>query len=101
MKPTDVTCVRIYLTEAEGKLEPLLECLHDDQKVLGVTVYRGISGFGKHGRMHSSSLLDISLNLPLVIEFFDTPEKTTSIIEYLYTQVEPGHIVSWPATVYV
>ena len=66
-----------------------------------MTVYRGISGFGKHGRMHSSSLLDISLNLPLVIEFFDTPEKTVSIIEYLYTRLDPGHIVSWPATVYV
>lgn len=101
MKSVDVTCVRVYLTEAEGKLERLLECLHDDQKVLGVTVYRGISGFGKHGRMHSSSLLDISLNLPLVIEFFDTPEKTASIIDYLYTRLDPGHIVSWPATVYV
>jgi PII-like signaling protein len=101
MKATDVTCVRVYLTEAEGKLEHLLECLHDDQKVLGVTVYRGISGFGRHGRMHSSSLLDISLNLPLVIEFFDAPEKTATIIEYLYTQLDPGHIVSWPATVYV
>ena len=101
MKEVDVICVRVYLTEAEGKLEHLLECLHDDQKVLGVTVYRGISGFGKHGRMHSSSLLDISLNLPLVIEFFDTPEKTTSIIKYLYTRLDPGHIVSWPATVYV
>jgi len=101
MKALDVTCVRVYLTEAEGKLEHLLECLHDDQKVLGVTVYRGISGFGKHGKMHSSSLLDISLNLPLVIEFFDTPEKTVSIVNYLYTKLDPGHIVSWPATVYV
>ena len=101
MKAMDVICVRVYLTEAEGKLETLLECLHDDQKVLGVTVYRGISGFGKHGRMHSSSLLDISLNLPLVIEFFDTPEKTAAIIKYLYTRLDPGHIISWPATVYV
>jgi len=101
MKELDVICVRVYLTEAEGKLEKLLECLHDDKKVMGVTVYRGISGFGKHGKMHSSSLLDISLNLPLVIEFFDTPEKTDSIIEFLYTKLDPGHIVSWPATLYV
>jgi PII-like signaling protein len=101
MKAVDVVCVRVYLTEAEGKLERILECLHDDKKVLGVTVYRGISGFGKHGHMHSSSLLDISLNLPLVIEFFDSPEKTASIIEFLYTRLDPGHIVSWPATVYV
>jgi len=101
MKALDVIFVHVYLTEAQGKLEKLLECLHDDKKVLGVTVYRGISGFGKHGTMHSSSLLDISLNLPLMIEFFDSPEKIESIIEFLYPKLDPGHIVSWPATVYV
>jgi PII-like signaling protein len=101
MKQLDVTCVRIYLSEGKGLLEELLECLHDDQQVHGVTVFRGISGFGKSGRMHSSSLLDMSLNLPLVIEFFDEPEKTAEILEYLSTRIEPGHIVSWPAKLIV
>jgi len=98
MNKTDVMFVRIYLTEGEGRLPALLARLHDDEKVKGVTVFRGISGFGKSGKVHSSTLLDMSLDLPLVIEFFDTTEKVDVILGHLYNDIEPGHIVSWPAT---
>ena len=101
MNKLDVIYVRVYLTEGEGSMEALLRCLHDEEKVQGVTVFRGISGFGKSGIMHSSSLLDMSLDLPLVIEFFDVPEKVNTILEHLRNKVEPGHIVSWPATLIV
>jgi len=101
MNKLDITCVRVYLTEGEGSMETLLRRLHDEEKVQGVTVFRGICGFGKSGTMHSSSLLDMSLDLPLVIEFFDVPEKVDSILEHLRKQIEPGHIVSWPATLIV
>ena len=101
MKTLDVMFVRIYLTEGEGNMQDLLKCLHDEEKVQGVTVFRGISGFGKSGKMHSSSLLDMSLDLPLVIEFFDVPQKVNDILEHIRTDIEPGHIVSWPATLVV
>jgi PII-like signaling protein len=101
MKTLDVTFVRIYLTEGEGLMESLLKRLHDEEQVHGVTVFRGISGFGKSGRMHSSSLLDMSLDLPLVIEFFDVPEKVATILEHIRKDVEPGHIVSWAGTLVV
>lgn len=97
MKMMDVTMVRIYLTEAQGQLNPLIKRLHDWEKVRGVTVFRGISGFGKAGTMHSSTLLDMSLDLPVVVEFFDEPEKVQTIMEHLSTTIEPGHIVSWSA----
>jgi PII-like signaling protein len=64
-------------------------------------VFRGISGFGKSGKMHSSSLLDMSLDLPLVIEFFDTQQKVNDILEHISKDIQPGHIVSWPATLVV
>jgi len=99
MKMTEVTLVRVYLTEADKRLEPLLFRLHDQEKVRGVTVFRGISGFGKSGAVHSSSLLDLSLDLPVVVEFFDTPEKVNAILEHLETIIEPGHLVSWNAQV--
>ena len=101
MNNLDVTCVRVYLTEGEGSMEALLRCLHDEEKVQGVTVFRGISGFGKSGKMHSSSLLDMSLDLPLVIEFFDVPEKVNNILEHLRNKFKPGHIVSWSATLVI
>lgn len=101
MKQTDVTFVRIYLTEAEGRMAGLLARLHDEEQVRGVTVFRGISGFGSSGKMHSSTLMDMSLDLPLVIEFFDSPEKVTAILAHMADDIGAGRIVSWPATLVV
>lgn len=98
MKSSPVTMVRVYLTEGNG-LKGLLKYLHDQSKVRGVTVFRGITGFGKSGTVHSSSLLDVSLDLPVVVEFFDVPEKAREILRHLNTLMEPGHIVTWPAEI--
>lgn len=61
MKTLEITLVRIYLTESEGRMEGLLKRLHDEEKVRGVTVFRGICGFGQSGKMHASSLLEMHL----------------------------------------
>jgi uncharacterized protein len=97
MNETEVTIVRIYSHEAKAHMQELLQYLHDESKVHGVTVFRGITGFGSSGEMHSSSLIDMSLDLPIVIEFFDETEKIASIVEHLNTIIKPGHIVYWPA----
>lgn len=99
MNGTDIIIVRVYLHEKEGRLNELLGYLHDESRVRGVTVFRGITGFGRSGEYHSSSLIDLSLDLPLVIEFFDSPDRIESILEHLNTLVEPGHIVYWSAKV--
>jgi len=101
MTSVEVTVVRVYLTEAEAHLQTLLKRLNDWGKVRGVTVFRGIAGFGQSGTIHSSSLIDLSLDLPVVIEFFDEPDKAGEMIDYLYQVVGPGHIVSWSATLNV
>ena len=62
MKTLDVRCVRVYLTEHD-KYQRLLARLHDVEKVRGVTVFRGISGFGKDGHIHSAQLIDTVLDL--------------------------------------
>ena len=49
--------------------------------------------------MHSSSLLDLSLNLPIVVEFFDEPAKVKRILSHLKDILPPGHVVSWSARV--
>ena len=97
MKTTEVTVVRIYLNEKEGQLDSLLRRLHDWEKVRGVTVFRGISGFGGSGELHTARLMDLSLNLPVVVEFFDAPDKVASIIEHIQTSIKPGHIIQWTA----
>ncbi|MCP4284587.1 MAG: DUF190 domain-containing protein [Gammaproteobacteria bacterium] len=99
MRLTEVTVVRIYVNEGQHQFQRLMELLHDQEKVAGVTAFRGIAGFGKSGRMHSSTLLDMSLDLPLILEFFDRPEKVESVLDQLNTFIAPGHIVSWSANV--
>ncbi len=99
MKQSDVIMVRVYLHEAKAHMPELLAYLHDETKVQGVTVFRGITGFGSSGEYHSTSLVDMSLDLPVVIEFFDEPAKIETIIEYLNTHIKPGHLVYWPAKV--
>ena len=66
MTPGEVTMVHIYLTEGDKLLNRLMQLLHDEEQVAGVTVFRGITGFGKKGHVHSSSLIDISLDLSLI-----------------------------------
>jgi PII-like signaling protein len=99
MNPSEVTVVRLYLTEGDHQLERLLALLHDEERVCGVTAFRGIAGFGRSGRMHSSSLLDLSLDMPLVLEFFDRPEKVEQVLQRLDRELGPGHILSWSATI--
>jgi len=99
MSNQTVTMVRIYLTEGETQLKGLLKRLRNWEKLRGVTVFRGISGFGESGVIHGTDLIDLSLDLPLVVEFFDEPEKITAIIEHLKETVKPGHIVTWSAEI--
>lgn len=97
MKSIEVTVVRIYLTEAETKLNPLIERLRNQEKLRGVTVFRGITGFGPSGVVHTASLLDLSLDLPVVVEFFDEPARVEAVLEHLGALVSPGHILHWRA----
>ena len=99
MSESAVLAVRVYLHESKSHMEKLLQYLHDESKVRGVTVFRGITGFGSSGKYHSSTLIDMSLDLPVVIEFYDEPDKIRAIIDHLNTIVKPGHIMYWPATV--
>lgn len=99
MKTIEVTVVRIYLNEQEGRLESVLRRLHDWEKVRGVTVFRGISGFGDSGEIQSARLVDLSLSLPVVVEFFDEPAKVAKIIEHLADVIKPDHILHWTAHV--
>ena len=54
MKPREVTMVHIYLTEGDKLLNQIMRQLHDTEKVDGVTVFRGITGFGKQGHRDRS-----------------------------------------------
>jgi PII-like signaling protein len=91
--------VRVYLSESDHALATLVHALHDELHVRGVTVVRGIEGFGTSGKRHMASLIDLSLDLPLVVEFYDLPDRAALAIARIQSIVAPGHIVSWPVTI--
>lgn len=99
MKRQQVTVVRLYLTEGHGQLEALIKRLRDWEHLKGLSVFRGVAGFGDSGTLHSGRLVDLSLDLPVVVEFFDSPEKVETIIEHLDTTIKPGHMLCWDAWV--
>lgn len=95
--------VRIYLSEADqGKkhnlLDEVMELLHDKHRVHGVTVFRGIAGFGAKGVVRSADLLRLAQRLPLVVEFFDEPKVVEEALRALDGLLPSGHIVSWPVS---
>jgi PII-like signaling protein len=99
----DVLMVRIYLSEGDhGRrttlMREILSILHDRRIVHGVTVFRGVAGFGSDGEVRASDMLRISVDLPLAIEFFDEPAAAQAAIQLVEPMVAQGHIVSWPAT---
>ena len=97
MKTKEVTIARIYTLEGHDQLNQALDILHDEEKIFGVTIIRGIAGFGENREVHTSSLLTLSLELPLIIEFYDEPEKVEKAIQVLKSRLDFKHIVSWPA----
>ena len=100
MATQSVTVARVYLREGEHQLETIMKFLHENQKVLGATVFRGIAGFGPDGIIRTASLVDLSLDLPLIVEFYGEPSLMEETIGKLKQQLNLPHIVSWNAVSY-
>lgn len=101
MTTTEIMIARVYTLEGHDQLNHVLNILHDEEKVIGVTVFRGVAGMGISGEIHTAMLVDLSLELPLIIEFYDEPQKVKKAIETLQTRLNLKHIVSWAATAHV
>ena len=84
--------LRIFIGELD-KLhnQPLYEALVFAAKkegVAGATVLRGILSYGPSSRIHSAKLLDLSMDLPIVIEIVDEEEKINSFLEIANKMIE-------------
>jgi PII-like signaling protein len=77
--PPEGKRLRIFIGESDrhdGK--PLYEWLVIQAKahgLAGATVIRGLMGYGAGSRIHTSKILRLSLDLPMVVEIVDTDEK--------------------------
>jgi PII-like signaling protein len=68
-------------------------------RVSGATVTRGIAGFGADHHLHTTKLLDLSVNLPVKIEFIESAEKVEELLPKLYQMVGTGLIEVQDTTV--
>lgn len=92
--------VRLYVLEGEkNNKKPLVEIifkrLHEEHKILGVTQFRGVAGFGSHGMVHAADLIHINAELPVVIEFFDQSEVVDDTLRWIRDLIDPSKIVSF------
>jgi len=56
----------------------------------GATVVRGLEGFGAHSRVHSAKILQLSEDLPLVVEIVDSSEKIDAFIPCIDSAIQEG-----------
>ena len=57
----------------------------------GATVLRGIMSYGKNSRIHTAKLLDLSFDLPIIIEIVDTEEKINGFLSTLNKLLEDAN----------
>jgi len=86
--------LRVFIGESNRwKHQPLYEAIvlkAREMHMAGATVLRGPMGFGKSSRLHTTRILRISLDLPLVIEIVDTEEKIQAFLPFLDQAMRGG-----------
>jgi PII-like signaling protein len=58
--------------------------------IAGATVFRGIAGYGARSIVHTSTILRLSEDLPLVVEVVDTPEHIERMLPIIDVMVTEG-----------
>lgn len=95
--PQRAALLRIFTEEKarSGEGRPLFEAIvlnAREAKLAGATVLRGVMGFGQSTRLHTASIIDLSGNLPLVIEIVDEEEKLRAFLPTLLALSDTGLI---------
>ncbi|WP_317997176.1 DUF190 domain-containing protein [Vulcanimicrobium alpinum] len=67
----------------------LVECLKG-AGIAGATVLRGVEGYGGHATVHAARILDLSSDLPMVVEAVDTPERIAAVLPAVRALVREG-----------
>ena len=59
----------------------------------GATVTRGIEGFGANSRVHTARVLELSSDLPVVIQIVDHADRLATLLPFLDQVVQEGLVV--------
>lgn len=94
--PRDAVLLRVFFGEDDkfGHL-PLYEAIvlkAREMHLAGTTVLRGAAGFGHSSRIHTTKILRLSQDLPIVVEIVDTQDKIDSFLPELDKMMSSGLI---------
>lgn len=95
--------IRIYIGEDDKyNGRPLSDVIIEEARktgLAGATVFRGMSGFGANSLIHTSKILRLSEDLPVVVEIIDHPEAIEPFISQLDSMLNEGMITREPVSV--
>ncbi|MEJ2184016.1 MAG: DUF190 domain-containing protein [Nitrospirota bacterium] len=92
--PSEAFLLRIFIGESDrvgGR--PLHEVIVEEARkrgMSGATVLRGFLGFGANSRIHTSKVLRLSEDLPVVVEIVDSEQKVEAFLPELDTLIGEG-----------
>jgi PII-like signaling protein len=92
--PHESTLLRIFIGESDRwEHTPLYEAIvlkAREMHLAGATVLRSPLGFGKSSRLHTSKILQLSMDLPMVIEIVDEESKIREFLPTLRGMMTGG-----------
>ncbi|HVP04557.1 MAG TPA: DUF190 domain-containing protein [Dehalococcoidia bacterium] len=99
MEPgTEAILLRIFIGESDHwRGRPLHLALVEKARedgLAGATVLRGMEGFGAKSIIHTSRLLELSGDLPIVVEIVDAEEKVNAFLDRVHEMVEGGLVTT-------
>ncbi len=92
--PSQAVLLRIFIGESDqfdGR--PLYEAIvmsARERHLAGATVLRGPMGYGSSSRLHTSKILRLSEDLPLVIEIVDSEDNVNAFLPVLDGMMSSG-----------
>jgi hypothetical protein len=90
----DAVLLRVFFGEDDKyKSLPLYEAIvlkAREMQIAGTTVLRGSVGFGHSSRIHTTKILRLAQNLPIVVELVDTQDKVDTFLPVLGEMMSSG-----------
>ena len=92
--PSEGSLLRIFIGESDRHAGMLLfEWIVRQARehgLAGATVLRGVEGFGARSRVRTAKILELSTDLPIIVEFVDTAEKIDAFVPVIDGAIKDG-----------
>jgi len=96
--PEEALLLRIFLGESDRyRHQPLYEAIvlrAREMHLAGATVLRGPMGFGHSSRLHTTKILRLSEDLPILVELVDSEEKINAFLPVLDPMIGGGLVTT-------